>query len=203
MLQLYGYGRSRWVRPLWMLRELAVDFEAIEVDRAAGDLDTAAFRALNPTGKVPVLVDGGVAIHESGAILQYLGDRFGRLIPPAGTPARGQHDAWMFQVATELEQPLWQLHRQINKGQGPPDLVALEEGRFALAAAPFEARLAQAAHLCGDAFTAADIMFAHLLTWQVAQPLLPAFPALCAYRDRLMARPAYPHWLYTDFVGQR
>ena len=59
MLILYGSGRSRWVRPLWMLRELNVPFQTVVVDRAAGELDGAAFRALNPTGKIPVLLDDG------------------------------------------------------------------------------------------------------------------------------------------------
>ena len=198
-LRLYGSGRSRWVRPLWMLRELDVPFEAIHVDRAAGELAQPAFRALNPAGRIPVLLDEeGRPIAESGAILLYLGDRFPAqgLLPPAGTYARGVHDQWMFSVVTELEPPLWRLHRQRNHAEGDEAAALLAEQLFFRAAALLETTLAARPHLTGEVFQAADIMLGHLLTWAVAQPLLTELPALTAYRDRITARPAFPAWLY-------
>lgn len=198
LLKLYGGGRSRWVRPLWMLRELAVPFEVVTVDRGAGELDGPEFRTLNPMGKIPVLLDDGRPICESGAILVYLGDRYsqGRLLPRAGTYERGIHDQWMFTTATELEQPLWLLHKQVNKGIGGASVVARARSDLAVAAAPFEARLSTHDYLAGEGFTACDIMFAHLLCWEVAQELVRDHPGLGRYRSRVVSRPAFPRELY-------
>ncbi len=200
MLEIYGSGRSRWVRPLWMLRELGVPFEAVTVDRGAGELDSPAFRQLNPQGKIPVLVDEGRPICESGAILLYLGDKFPDrgLLPPAGSYARGVHDQWMFTIATEFEQPLWRLHKQITRGEGDEAVAAQARRDFKVAAAPFEAILSGQPHLLGEDFQAADIMLAHLLRWSAAQPLLADTPALAAYRDRTTARLSFPAFLYED-----
>jgi glutathione S-transferase len=198
MLKLYGSGRSRWIRPLWLLRELDVPFEAVTVDRQAGELDTPAFRALSPTGKIPVLVEDGQPICESGAILLHLADRYPdrRLLPPPGTLARGVHDQWLFTITTELEPPIWLLHRQRSHGEGGEPVAALALEKIAVAMAPLEARLAGQPFLTGSEFAVADIPLTHLLTWAVMQPILPDYPALTDYRDRLMARPAFPDWLY-------
>ena len=197
-LILYGGGRSRWVRPLWMLREIGAQFDAVEVDRPGGQLDSATFRALNPLGKIPVLVDDGRPLFESGAILLYLGDKFpaAGLLPRAGTFERGVHDQWMFTTATEFEQPLWRLHRQVVHGEGDASVAALARRDFARAAAPFEAAVGRGPYMTGSRFAAVDIMLVHLLTWGVAQPLLADWPALAAYRDRCTAREAFPAWLY-------
>ena len=207
MLRLYGSGRSRWVRPLWMLRELEVPFEAITVDRAGGELDSPAFRALNPTGKIPVLVDEGRPIRESGAILLYLGDKFAErgLLPPAGTYPRGVHDQWMFAIATEIEQPLWRMHKQLTRGVGDEAVATQARRDFFAAAVPFEEILGRQPFLLGDRFLAADIMLAHLLCWGVAQDLLASLPGLRGYRDRTVSRPAFPADLYagTPFVRAR
>ncbi len=197
-MKLYGSGRSRWVRPLWMLRELGAPHEAVVLDRAAGDLDAPWFRALNPTGKIPVLVDEHGPIYESGAILLYLGDKYPDrgLVPVAGTYPRGLHDQWMFTIATEFEQPLWRLHKQVNKGVGGPEVGLAARAELDVAAAPFERVLAQRRHLLGDTFTAADIMLAHLLTWEVAQEPLARLPNLSDYMQRTTARPSFPRDLY-------
>ena len=198
MLKLYGGGRSRWVRPLWMLRELAVPFEAVTMDRPGGALDGEEFRALNPAGKIPVLVDDGRPICESGAILLYLGDKYHErgLVPPPGSHARGVHDQWMFTVATELEQPLWRIHKHVHRGQGDEAAAEVARREFAEVAPLFESLLGGHPFLLGETFYAVDIMLAHLLTWQVTEPLLAPYVGLRAYRERTTARPAFPSYLY-------
>lgn len=198
-LTLYGSGRSRWVRPLWMLRELGEPFTEVVVDRAAGGLDTPEFRRISPRGKIPVLVDGEHAITESGAIVVYLGDKFAErgLIPSAGTIERARHDAWFFFVHTELEPPVWQLHKQVRKGIGGPEVaeLALRETRAALDV--LERHLTGRDDV-GSRFCAVDVVLASLLTWGVLQAPLEGYPALRRYRDRATARPAFPSHLYED-----
>ncbi len=197
MLQLYGSGRSRWVRPLWMLRELDVPFDEMVVDRDGGQLATPEFRALNPTGKIPVLIDDGKPIWESNAILLYLGDKYAErgLLPRAGSIERGVHDQWLFFLATEVEPPIWLLHKQRTRGEGGEEVARLAKHNFARAAEALTRRLADNPYLTGPTFSPADIVLGHLLTWQVMNEL-DVDPALVRYRTRLTSRRAFPKHLY-------
>ena len=87
-----------------MLEELGLPYEAIPVDTAKGEQHAAAFRAINPNGKVPAIVDtegpGGreARVFDSSAILLYLGEKTGRFI---GSPAdRPDLLSWLFFIAT-------------------------------------------------------------------------------------------------------
>ena len=193
MLTLYGSGTSRWIRPLWLLRELDVPHEAIEVDRAGGGLEAAEFRALNPTGKIPVLVHEGQALWESGAIVTYLADRFPErgLVPAPGTLARGLHDQWMFFVHTELEPAVWSLHKHVHKGVGGAEVGELARQDVLVAAAVLERHLERREWLC-ERFAVVDVVLASLLTWRVLRDVVPAFPRLLDYRGRATSRPAFP-----------
>jgi Glutathione S-transferase, N-terminal domain len=68
MMKLYGFPPTRSIRVLWTLRELGVDFELVEVNLMAGENRRPEFLALNPAGKLPVLVDGDFVLTESVAI---------------------------------------------------------------------------------------------------------------------------------------
>src|ERR671910_2703830 len=89
MLKLYGFarvnkgarGNTRDLRVLWTLEEIGLPFEIVGMDHPNHDLDTPAFRALNPFGQLPVIDDDGVVVSESGAILLYLARKSGKLMP--------------------------------------------------------------------------------------------------------------------------
>lgn len=201
MIRVYGAGRTRWVRPLWMLAELGVEHERVVVDPTRGEARAPAFLALNPMGKVPVLEVDGRMLRESSAMVLYLADRFADrdLIAEPGTLARAEHDQWVMTAATELETPLWQLrlHRVIlPAGIAVPAVAPAMERSFARAAAVFEAQLATNEWLLGDRFQAVDVVVGYLLPWAHAYGLLAPFPGLVAYMERLMARPAFPLDLY-------
>lgn len=183
-----------------MLRELDVPFETVLLDRARGDLDMPWFREVSPAGQIPVLLDRGRPICESAAIVVYLADKFidRGLIPIAGTFERAIHDQWLFTTLTELEAPLWDLHRQVNRGEGDEAAGALARRRVEAAARRFEAQLNDRDYLMGDVFAAVDVVLGHLVTWAVMQPLLTQFDALSAYRTRITARSAFPSALYED-----
>src|SRR6185436_4383522 len=80
MLKLYGFarvnkgarGNTRDLRVLWALEEIGVPYEIVGLDHPNHDLDSPAYRALNPFGQIPVIDDDGVVVSESGAILLYL-----------------------------------------------------------------------------------------------------------------------------------
>ncbi len=66
-MKLYGFPPTRSIRVLWTLRELDVEFEFVNVDPAKGELRRPEFLAVNPAGKLPVLVDGDFILNDSGA----------------------------------------------------------------------------------------------------------------------------------------
>src|ERR1700722_3205054 len=106
-MKIYGFPPTRYLRVLWMLRELGVDFEFVHVSLLDGANRRPEFLALNPAGKLPVLVDGDFVLTESVAIVLYLAEKYGdRGLLPATSQGRAQVNKWLLFTATELEQPL-------------------------------------------------------------------------------------------------
>ena len=102
MIELYGMSSPNVLKVVILLEELGLDYRFIHVDVFAGEQFQESFQALNPNGKVPVLVDAeaGETIFESGAILMYLAEKYGRFLPASGA-ARYDVLKWlMLQVST-------------------------------------------------------------------------------------------------------
>lgn len=102
MIELYGMSSPNVLKVVILLEELGLDYRFIHVDLFAGEQFRDDFQTLNPNAKVPVLVDAedDVTIFESGAILIYLAEKYGRFLP-AGGAARYDVLKWlMVQVAT-------------------------------------------------------------------------------------------------------
>ena len=195
MLTLYGRFPSRSNRAHWALEELEVPYTFYQVDFAAGDTDSPAFRSLNPGGKVPVLTDGDLVLTESGAICNYLGDRHPALglTPSPGSPDRARYDQWMFFAQSELEQPLWTKakHKFVLprewRVKGLEDTVAWE---FQRAAEVLAKGLGDNEFIVGDRFTMADIMLTHTLGWAKAANMEIRQRNLLDYANRNFGRPA-------------
>ena len=114
-MKLYGFPPTRSLRVLWMLRELGVDFQFVNVDLLAGANREPEFLALNPAGKLPVLVDGDFVLTESIAIVLYLAEKYAdKGLLPAELEARARVHRWLLFTATELEQPLWRIARHTS-----------------------------------------------------------------------------------------
>jgi glutathione S-transferase len=112
MMKLYGFPPTRSIRVLWTLRELGAEFEFVNVNLMAGEHRGPDFLALNPAGKLPVLVDGDFVLTESVAIVIYLAEKYAdKELLPAKLEARAQVNHWLLFTATELEQPLWRIPR--------------------------------------------------------------------------------------------
>lgn len=102
MYQIYGSKTNRTFRVIWMLEELGQPYE-LHKD-APG---SPAIVALNPSGKVPVLVTDNMVLTDSVAILTHLAETHGKLTEPAGTPARAMQDALTFCLLDEIEGLVW------------------------------------------------------------------------------------------------
>jgi glutathione S-transferase len=202
------------MKVLWGLGELGLPFERVDVGGAFGRTDTAAYRAMNPTGLVPTLQEGGFTLWESNAILRYLAHRHAAGSPlspslwPAEPQARAVIDQWMDAQQTVLNRPMsgvfWGLVRTpADKRDLKAVAASIEE--TARAWGLVEARLSRHDHIAGPGFTLCDIpwgVHAHRWFGMDYQGLVrPEMPALRAWYDRLCERPAYrQHVMATPIV---
>lgn len=180
------------------LEEMGLGYEVAIVDILAGGQDDPAFRAINPNGRIPALVDGdaGVTVFESAAILQYLGRKTGQFYP-ADEPTRTTIDSWLFwQMAG-----LGPMSGQVNwfaRAAARPDRDPAETGlalhRFRKETARLFAVLETA--LAGRDFLAGDYSIADMCVWPWIDKYpengggLAACPALAGWHARIAARPA-------------
>ena len=102
MYTVIGSPKTRAIRVIWMLEELGVPYSLDPVPPR-----DAKLAAINPSGKVPILKDGGDYVIDSVAILQYLADKHGKITNTAGTIARAHQDSWTHFAADDVEYGLW------------------------------------------------------------------------------------------------
>ena len=191
---------SNVMKVLWLLSELGLPFERVDVGGAFGQTDTAAYRAINPTGLVPTLQEDDFSLWESNVILRYLAQEHTaeRRLWPADPGARAKIDQWMEAQQTVLNRPMsavfWGLVRT------PPaqrDLSAVAEAIKAVTPAwrMIETQLEQHAHIAKADFTLCDIPWGvHAHRWfnmDYLGLIRPELPALRAWYDRLCERPGY------------
>jgi glutathione S-transferase len=204
-MKLYGFAPTRSLRAQWGLRELGADFEFVPVNLRAGEHRRPEFLALNPAGKLPVLVDGDNVISESAAIVLYLAEKFPEKgLLPADLKQRAQVYRWVLFAMTELEQPLWRIAKHtflLPENKRLPQDVALAREDFAAMARVLERQLEGRKFIVGDRLTAADCVTAYLMDWANENRLLDGFPNLRAYFDRMYARPTAPQRIAEAFAS--
>jgi glutathione S-transferase len=191
-MKLYGYPPTRTIRALWMLQELDLEFEYIQVNPTKGELRLPEFLAMNPAGKLPVLVDDDLVLSESIAIVLYLAEKYPEKgFIPSELRSRAEMYRWLFFTGTELEQPIWRM--ALHTHQYPvekriPDEINNARQDFSDMAAVMENHLETHAVLVGDSVTVADFVAAYTLDMASMVHLLEPFPNLSAYMERLYAR---------------
>ena len=195
-MKLYEFGPTRSIRARWVLQELGVDFEAVSVDLPRDEHCSPGFLELNPAGRVPVLVDGDLALTESAAIVLYLAEKYPeRGFIPADMKQRADCYRWILFAVTELEQPWWRIakHTQLYPEQDRlPAEVALARRDFRPMAAVLEKHMQGRNFVVGDSVTAADFVVAYTLDVAGEMQLLDECPVLRAYIERMYARPRAP-----------
>ena len=209
MITVHHLDNSRSLRILWLLEELGLSYDIVAYQRDPQTmLAPAALRQIHPLGKAPVLVDDGLVLAESGAIIETMVERHGagRLAPAAGTPEQIRYRYWL------------------HYGEGsamPPLLLTLVFDRIEAAPMPFfakpivrsvvakardgfirpqldghldymEAELGKSRWFAGADFSGADIQMSFPLEAAAARGGLNASrPRLMAFLDRIHDRPAY------------
>lgn len=184
---LHHHPYSRAATCVWMLEEVGVPYELVFVDILAGAQKSAAHKALNPMGKVPVLVDGAAVVSETAAIGLYLADRYapGRLAPALDDPARGAFLKWAFYAPSVIEPGClakaagW-AYKPGQAGWGAYEDI-LETVESGLRNGPW---------LLGERFSMADVIVGASVRWMLQFKMIEARPAFVAYAERLGERPA-------------
>lgn len=181
-------SRGRIVR--WMLEELGRPYRT-EVLDYGGTMKSADYLAINPMGKVPAVVHGGVTVTEGAAICAYLADAFpeANLGPRVDDPRRGLYYRWMFFAAGPLEAAVTANALGLLAPSDKSAMVGY--GSFGQTVDALEYAVEQGGPwLLGEQFTAADIYVGSQVAWGLMFKTLPERPAFQAYAGRLMSRPA-------------
>lgn len=184
---LYHHPFTRAANVVWMLEEVGVPYELRFVDLNQGEHKSPEILALNPMGKLPILVDGDTVVTESAAIALYLGDRFapGRLAPAMQAAARGPYLRWSLFAPSVIEPGSmarssgW-AYREGSAGWGNYDAMV----------AAMESAIEGRDFILGDDFSMADTIFGGTVRYMLRFNMLDARPSFIAYSERLAARPA-------------
>lgn len=196
-LKIYHVKGTRSVRVIWLCQELGLPCEVETIDFSPAFRSTAEWRAKSPTGKVPVLEDDGFAMFESGAMVQYVLERYGhgRLMPEPGTRDSARHLQWSWFAEATFARPLGDIiHHTVFKPEAEriPAVVADARSRALTCLDAVNAAVDGTQFLLGDAFTAADIMMGYtLMLAKRVNVLENDHPHATAYFERLAARPGY------------
>jgi len=209
MSEITVWGRKSSVNVqlvLWALDEMRLPYQRLDAGFIYGVVDTDEFRAMNPNGRVPVLIDGDAPpIFESAVILRYLAGRYGdESFWPSAAVARAQVDKWAEWAKWNfghafIMTAFWKLVRT------PADKVDHDAVRAALVTledilAMADARLATSTYLASDAFTLADIAFGYCLyRYYDIDVVRRDLPHLRRYYELLCCRPAYQNNIIVSY----
>ena len=209
MIVVHHLNNSRSQRVLWLLEELGLPYEIRKYERNAQTmLAPPELQKVHPLGKSPVITDGDVTVAESGAIIEYLVERYGngRLAPAIGTPERLRWRYWMHFAEGSAMPPLLLklIFDKVETSPMPffvkPIAKAISGKLKAAMVTPnltrqldfMEAELAKSEWFVGDGFSAADVQMSFPIEAAAQRAGLDASrPKLMGYLKRIHARPAY------------
>ena len=209
MITVHHLNNSRSQRILWLLEELGLEYDIKRYERDPHTmLAPESLRAIHPLGKSPVITDGDLTIAESGAIIEYLLEKYGdgRLIPALDDPERLRYTYWLhYAEGSLMPQLLMKLAFERVAHSPMPFLIAPVAKLIANQAKSthiepeitkhldyLEAEIQKTKWFAGEEFTAADIQMSFPLEAAVAQANLGAnYSFLMDFVSRIHNRPAY------------
>ena len=213
MITVHHLNNSRSQRVLWLLEELGLPYEIKKYERDAKTmLAPPELLKVHPLGKSPVITDDGVTVAESGAIVEYLIERYGngRLAPAIGTPERLQWRYWLHFAEGSAMSPLLLklIFDRIPQSPMPFFVKPIARGICAKVLAVMvlpnlkrqldfmEGELGRSDWFAGNEFSAADIQMSFPVEAAAQRAGLDATrPKLMAFLKRIHARPAYKNAL--------
>ena len=213
MIMVHHLNNSRSQRILWLLEELGLDYQIKKYERDAKTmLAPPELRAVHPLGKSPVITDGDTMVAESGAIIEYLIERYGqgKFIPPAGSPDKLRYTYFMHYAEGSAMTPLLMklvfdkvetspmpfFARPIARGIAQKVKKSYIMPQILQHLQYLESELASRPWFAGDEFSGADIQVSFVLEAASARGGLgDKYPKLFDFLKRIHARPAYQRGL--------
>jgi glutathione S-transferase len=195
MIEVHHLNNSRSQRVLWMLEELGVGYTVVRYERDPKTMYAPPeLKKIHPLGRSPVIRDGDFVLAESGAILEYLVERYGggRFVPARGTREYEMCRYWMHYAEGSLMMQLLLKFYLGRVGEAAKPLSERVNGAVDMHLAYVEQALGSSQFLTGPAFTMADVQMSFPLELSATQGVLnDAHPHLKALLARLHERPAY------------
>lgn len=207
LLKLYGSSASRAHRVAWMLKELTIPYEHVEIGFLDGSTHRPEYLCINPNGRVPAIDDSGLILFESLAINLYLAKTYASALSAADRIEDALVTQWSFWVVTEIEKPL--LLAAANAFLFAAAERSLDEYQIALAKLDrpwrvLEAHLIDRAYVLGDRFTVADLNIAAVMDLVYPAGIsLDAYPRMNAWLTTCLNRPAADDWRKVQFTIPR
>ncbi|ACC84595.1 glutathione S-transferase family protein [Nostoc punctiforme] len=195
MIVVHHLNNSRSQRVLWLLEELGIDYEIKFYERDQKTmLAPASLREVHPLGKSPVITDAENTVAESGAIIEYIVDRYGngQLIPLSGTPERLRYTYWLHYAEGSAMPPLV-MNLLFNRfGTGDSVNEGFIAPQIKLHFDYIEGELRKSTWFVGEEFTAADIQMSFPLEIVAMEAeLISSRPKIKQFIERIHTRLAY------------
>jgi len=202
MYQLYYYPSNANLAPHMLLAELGVEYKLVLVDRNQNVQQSERYLALNPTGRIPVLVDGELVLYEAAAICLHLVDRHPQagFAPPVGSAERAQFYKWLIYLTNTLQAEFityYYPERLADDLAGAKVIKRHAEQRAGRMLDLIENQFVdnqahrRGPYLLGESYTAVDPYLLMLARWsRNFEYPARARPQLGAYLERIAARPA-------------
>lgn len=209
MLTVHHLNQSRSHRILWLLEELGLPYDVMYYRREKSMLAPEALKKVHPLGKSPIITDGALTLAESGAIIDYIEDRYDSAF--LLTPQDSRSDEWVryrywLHYAEGSLMPLLVMKLIFGMlGKAPVPLLARPIGaavgkgvshkyldpQLLTHSGYLENHLSLHPWFAGERFSAADIQMSFPLEGLASRVGITGYPALQAYLDKLQRRPAY------------
>ena len=172
-----------------MLEEVGIPY-TVETMEFGQDIKAPEYLAINPMGKVPAIKHGNTIVTEVAAICAYLADQFPdkKLAPPAAFPERGAYYRWLFFMAGPFEMATSALAHGWKIDSSNAQSVGC--GHVEDSINTLEKVLGRTPYICGDTFTAADVLVSSYLWWETMQKNIPPNKVFQEYIQRTESRPA-------------
>lgn len=194
MIRFYFHPSPNPLKIALYLEETGLPYEAVAVDTRKGDQHLPAFRAINPNGKTPAMLDGDIRVFDSNAMLLYLAEKCGEFVPANTPAARAEMHSWLMFVATGIGPYCGQA---VHFKHFAPEPKSYAVNRY-----DFEAwrhwsivneHLASRPYMLGDAYTFVDMAvwgWARVIPFVLGADAWEKLPHVKRLLDEINARPA-------------
>jgi glutathione S-transferase len=207
MITVHHLNNSRSQRVLWLLEELGCEYQVVKYQRDPHTLlAPPELKVVHPLGKSPLVADGTHTLAESGAIIEYLIDRYGngRLRPPPGSAQHLRYTYWLHYaegsampllllklVFLRLPRPVPALIRPIVRAVAQRAQQRLIDPQLRTHLDYWESELGRSTWFAGEELTGADVQMSFPLEAAAARAGMALGPRVGQFLERIHARPAY------------